>query len=517
MKQKNTNYLRYIKPKNAFLWMALLFIFMGIGKLNANYIQVYDVSLVGQNTSQNYSMVKFDLSWDNSWRLNTAPYNWDAAWVFVKYRRKISNVWHHARLHYVDGTGSNDGHVVPSNAQIESWDDNSLTTYSGTSNGVMIYRNSAASQSTVIFDDIKLRWDYGVDGLTDQDSVEIAVYAIEMVYVRQGAFDLGSGGTEKMCFTKFPTGHEPYKVMNENAISSQLGQLTSVGISQMPTIPSNYPKGYNAFYCMKYEITNAQVVDFINKLTASQNNSYYWWGSSNYAYSAAISGSPVGPNIGAGDSIYTTSKPFHPAEFQQTRQFLAYLDWAALRPMTEFEYEKACRGNAPALPNEFVWGTNFICVDQYSISNYGLNYESISNNYSTIYGNCNYGLTTLSSNTQKRFRVGIFSSNSLNTGRVSSGATIYGIMEMAGNVWELVINAEETEGLSYQGKHGRGVLDINGYAITSTWPDANGPLDMPGIGSRGGSYSNYYGKLRISDRDEKYNSARSGRGVRSAP
>ena len=83
-----------------------LFLFLyGVGTLHANNIQVTNVALTGQNAAQGYWLVQFDLSWENSWRTdNLFPDdghdvgNWDAAWVFVKYR--VGNgEWQHAKLH----------------------------------------------------------------------------------------------------------------------------------------------------------------------------------------------------------------------------------------------------------------------------------------------------------------------------------------------------------------------------------------------------------------------------------
>lgn len=34
----------------------------------------------------------------------------------------------------------------------------------------------------------------------------------------------------------------------------------------------------------------------------------------------------------------------------------AYLNWSGLRPMTELEYEKSCRGERAAFANEMAWG-----------------------------------------------------------------------------------------------------------------------------------------------------------------
>jgi sensor domain CHASE-containing protein len=56
----------------------------------ANNIQISNTKLTGQNTAEGYTLVQFDLSWENSRRINDlnddGVTNWDAAWVFVKYR-----------------------------------------------------------------------------------------------------------------------------------------------------------------------------------------------------------------------------------------------------------------------------------------------------------------------------------------------------------------------------------------------------------------------------------------------
>ena len=74
----------------------------------ANNIQLSNISITGQNTSSDFTMVQFDLTWENSWRISTGPSNWDAAWVFVKYRVG-SGPWLHAFLNetgHITGTGT---------------------------------------------------------------------------------------------------------------------------------------------------------------------------------------------------------------------------------------------------------------------------------------------------------------------------------------------------------------------------------------------------------------------------
>ncbi|MFZ1558435.1 MAG: hypothetical protein WAT37_00850, partial [Saprospiraceae bacterium] len=181
---------------------------------HANNITISNVSIMGQNNSQKFKLVQFDITWDNSWRVDYGPNNWDAAWVFVKYRRKSDNTWHHATLHYVDGTGSGDGHTEPANCNISSSND----TGSGGAHGVFIHRTDLG-QGTVTYTGARLRWNYGVDGLGDVDNVELSVMGIEMVYVPQGSFYIGSGGIEFGAFYTHPTISNPYQITSEAAIT----------------------------------------------------------------------------------------------------------------------------------------------------------------------------------------------------------------------------------------------------------------------------------------------------------
>ncbi|RUA26072.1 MAG: hypothetical protein DSY76_06195, partial [Bacteroidetes bacterium] len=69
MKQFFTNVEWQFQSERAFLGIAIVIMFFGIGTSYANNIQVSNVSVRGQNTTDHYTMIKFDLSWDNSWRV----------------------------------------------------------------------------------------------------------------------------------------------------------------------------------------------------------------------------------------------------------------------------------------------------------------------------------------------------------------------------------------------------------------------------------------------------------------
>lgn len=124
----------------------------------------------------------------------------------------------------------------------------------------------------------KLRWNYGVDGVLDGDSVEVKVFAVEMVYIPQGAFYLGSGGFEDNRFRNGAT-DTYFNITSEAVITVGLGATNLFGYGNdamlSGSIPATYPKGFNAFWIMKHEISQQGYVDFLNSLdfnTASARN-----------------------------------------------------------------------------------------------------------------------------------------------------------------------------------------------------------------------------------------------------
>jgi len=194
----------------------------------------------------------------------------------------------------------------------------------------------------------------------------------------------------------------------------------------------------------------------------------------------------------------------------------AYTAWAGLRPYTELEFEKACRGTESPIPGEFAWGNNNIADAQYELLNSGANDEIINANYSTTSGNAAYNYTTGSIGP---VRVGIFAGTSSNNGKETAGATFYGIMEMSGNLFERIVPVGDALGRTFTGLHGDGDLDGFGNANVTFWPGANDSS----TGLRGGSwnYQNYL--LNVSDRIYATSAGgyryfeRGGRGIRSAP
>ena len=190
--------------------------------------------------------------------------------------------------------------------------------------------------------------------------------------------------------------------------------------------------------------------------------------------------------------------------YQSWSDFTAYLDWSALRPMSELEFEKITRGPLASVAGEFAWGTTTISyVAPAGVLNSGLaneGYNSVTN------GRANYqqlsGYVPVSINGATK--VGFTATGS--SGRASASAAYYGAMEMSGNIYEYTVNTK-TGGSAYTGVLGDGELStiaaVDGDSNQTNWPDNTGVI------FRGGGFdgaSGYSGdnslSLRISDRNQ---------------
>ena len=442
----------------------------------ANNITVGTPTLTDENSNEGFVNITFNLTWDNSWRLSSGASNWDAAWVFVKYR--IDNgEWLPAHL---NNTGHTAGTGTAADITVGLLDDNAA--FNASTNpgmGAFVYRSSAGS-GTFTSTDLKLRWNYNADGVTNNNiNVEVKVFAIEMVRVMEGDFNVG-GGNYAFTSTTISTANATMTPSGTGSLGGEAG-----GYPTGQTAPDNasWPNGYNAFYCMKYEVTQQQYVDFLNTLTQTQADTRY---ADETTFRYAITGNAVGS--------YATTNP-NVTNWLSWADGAAYADWSGLRPMTELEFEKACRGPQAPVVEEYAWGTADVAGSAYTLSDAGASNEGIATNYSTTVGNAVYSSTIVSGNNGP-VRVGIFAANGSNSGRVSAGASYWGIMELSGNLEELPITMANATGRAFTGTHGNGVLTSNGDADAATWPGTDGA----GAGRRGGSWSDYAFNMQVSDR-----------------
>jgi formylglycine-generating enzyme required for sulfatase activity len=543
--------------------LSFLLLLLTTAGVKANNISVSNVTLLdrdksaGVNNSANFTMVQFDLTWENSWRKSNLQANWDAAWVFVKYRR-YGGAWQHAWL-------NNTGHIAATGSTIDIGLTDPKSSFDPSSNpglGAFVYRSLPGS-GTNNFRNVKLRWNYGAQSVPDTASVEIKVFAIEMVYVPQGSFYVGSGSTETGSFTdgSWSSGATiPFQITSEAAlgIDNAAGKLwgtstagnSSIGNSAADpeaTLSASYPKGFAAVYCMKYEISQGQYRDFLNALTYDQQTSRTAAAPSSAPGTAALSNTnrngldiqisgnatSLTPAVYAcnldGDGSYDEAEDgiWIACNFISWMDGCAYLDWSGLRPMTELEFEKLCRGNQTPVAAENAWG-NSSATSVTSISNDGFNNETFSNTGA----NANYNNTLTGP-----MRVGAFANAS--STRISSGATYYGIMEMSSNLPEHVVSLGNVAGRSFTGIHGDGTLLSDGFSNVDFWPGINGNsttsaanaafggttgvTEAAGSGYRGGGFASDITRLRISQRNGagltsiSRGSPDGMRGVRSAP
>src|SRR5687768_9284373 len=192
--------------------LSFVFLLFGINISWCNNIQVSNVSLTGQNTSEDFTMVEFDISWENSWRVIGGPNNWDAAWIFIKYRIG-AGPWLHAWLNDLGHTSC--GGTIISTGLFNTSE--AFDTLSNPALGIFLYRDGAGN-GTLSCENVQIRWNYGVNMVSDDAQIDVKVFAIEHVYVPTGSFKIGSGGIESGAFYSYP-GPAPYSIINEGAIT----------------------------------------------------------------------------------------------------------------------------------------------------------------------------------------------------------------------------------------------------------------------------------------------------------
>jgi len=447
--------------------------------LGANNMVAENISLTEQDTTDDYTNIQFDISWDNSWRTSGGPSNWDAAWVFAKW--KLSNGttnWAHCTI---DTTDAN--HTAPTGSTIDA-PNQGIKNGKPFTPGIFIYRSSNGSGSND-YNTVKLRWNYGADDVAGDATVNVKVFAVEMVYAPEAGFYLGDG-ISFACFEG--TDDNPVQITTEETIVRMDGTCPAAGDATLQSgvkvdgdggicttgtgaiDNADYPTGYKAFFCMKYEITQGQYAEFLNTLTPTQdaNRSIQDLGSYT-TYGGTISGS---------QGNRTASAPDRACNCLSWMDACAYADWAGLRPMTELEYEKACRGTNDPVAGEFSWGnTTLICaVDQTSYLGDGTETALPPDANCCMWG---------AVHVHHPMRSGIFATAS--TTRTQSGAGYYGVMEMSGNVMDRTVTLGNSTGRGFTGVLGDGVLSTNGYADATNWPGMSGGevTGSEGSGKRG--------------------------------
>lgn len=321
---------------------------------------------------------------------------------------------------------------------------------------------------------------------------------------------------------------------NEIVFNNTLGLNIKDNNTFTGTLDANYAVGFEGFFTMKYEISQHQYVNFLNKLNVDEQKLRTIGDAldnlemGDYVYGAGNHKTPVCRNgivIGAlQDNRYafacnltpggTNSKGYNEdndglniaCNFLSPKDMLAYAAWSGLRPLSELEYEKmghqtidSLTGKVPAFPiGGYAWGNtvaNFPAGN--SFSNVNQSDESLSS------ANVNVG-----GRVSGPVRVGSFR-NGTNGVAQSSGASFYGVMELSGNLAEIYYRSEPGRQLLSQDlpSHGKGYLtngdmptDLNRY-----WgnPDVTNGTFGQSLILRGGNFSTTVTeRARLSDRGE---------------
>lgn len=456
------------------VWMVPIFCF-------SNGIQLSNLTTTYNATTQ-VATVNFDLIWKNSWR-STLTNNWDAAWVFFKYNNGGS--WMH-----LSPTGNDV--TIPSGF-----------TYSIPSDktGIMIYRD-AAGTGDVTLTGCKV-------GVPSQwGNFDIKAFALEMVYIPQDSFYVGDGNSTTHAYRNGNSLWPPLKITADTiTMGTSANQLNDVGGNG--TLATGFPTGFKAFYLMKYELSWGGFRDFLNCLTFSEQINHTVAPNS-AAGTRWVFNTPtrvgllkiVTPGIvnGAGavfgcdadnDNIYNEGNDGENIAVDSVHWMTsaAYLDWSGLRPFTELEYEKACRGPEPVIQREFAWGSAGFQANVYTIIYANTDSEAVSN---TVYGGMfNNSSSNFSTNLRPgavlgTLRCGIF--GKANSNRWQSGASYYGAMDLTGNAYEFCVNTSSVAGRSFTGVHGDGIL-YQGRANQDYWPGVNGNTNLASANGTGGTSS----------------------------
>jgi len=417
---------------------------------SANNIKVEQVKF-----NNSTGVVSFNLSWENSWNNNK---NHDAAWVFVKLVQ-TNGAYVHGSL-ATSGHGSSSENGPKANLNLPK-------------DRVGMFVSTGAAHRGNVSWEVELQLDKAIlKNITSEYKVE--VFAIEMVYIPEGSFFIGDTDLAALDYASFfevsadrsPAG--PYKINSEDQIitvgGSEGNLYYDTGNSpyrgdHKGTVLASFPKGYNAFYMMKYETSQGLYADFLNTISSELAAQLTPHGTKDYYQKRG--------SIKLEENKYIANSRSRPANYITWDDGAALADWAGLRPMTELEFTKAARGPNEPITHEFPWGTDTVDGLKRKVT---LDDELV-------------------------FIDGVSETNLNDQNRNVYGASYFWVMDLAGSLWEKCVTIGDEIGRNYLGSHGDGRISEKGTATNPDWPA--GIAEEGGYGYRGGGY--YAHGMKISD------------------
>ena len=408
-------------------------------------LQITNVRVLDRaDIANNPLSVLFDVQWDNAWNTDK---NHDGIWIFMKFNSRWNN---HVKL-------------VPGSQQIlQDRIDNGNPSFEFSPDSLGFFLVPPAGHRGGVNYKLQIAIN-PTQNIARPRLRGLKVHGIEMAYIPSGPFTVGSpdtSATKRAAFYASDASGNPgglFTITSEDEIAVlptpgnfyYWSENPLYNGDQQGPIPAAFPKGHDAYYLMKYELTQGQYADFLNDLPDS-------WASLR---------SPIGGreylkkrgSLRLIDGRYVAESPSRPMNQISFTDGLAYSDWAALRPITELEYEKAARGPSDPIEGEFVWGTN----------NYSALERYVDDHHELVFSNT-------------------LDEKDLNdANRAKFGASYYWVMDLSGSVWEKVITVGNAIGRSFTGSHGDGRLHF-GHADNSDWPTSDD--EVGGFGYRGGGY-----------------------------
>jgi hypothetical protein len=347
----------------------------------------------------------------------------------------------------------------------------------------------------------------------------VKLFCVEMTYIAPDKHYVGDpigADGPRNCLYTFPD-KGAYLVSTEDAILVDAkdgclycDQDNERSRDEVPfTIPATFPKGVNEFWYMKYGLNSQQYVDFLNTLTRKQQqahvrsdistdvitNNFVMTNTINEKFRSSVVCVRKGNGTTEPVRFYTYA-PARACNAIAWRDVAGYAAWAGLRPVTDFEFEKACRGPLPAVAWECAWGSNEIGRVETFDGADGSGLEKKVPQTGLVNACYNSGIAPFEEAAGKKdpdnpawegpVTCGLFSFTRHEgiPKRLNDGAGYYGNTELSGNLWEPVVTFGHPAGRAFRPIRGAGMLDENGLAQVETWPDQSGA----GAGARGGVY-----------------------------
>lgn len=420
-----------------------------------------------------------NLAWDNSWSDGSGTFR-DAAWVFIKYKDITDVEWRHAMIQNIPTNAVLTDTLSGFNVKLDIFHRNTAAT--NQNRGVIVRRSKPASGVTpdstfTGVHNIAMSFDLSLYLPTGSILVnpEFKAFAIEMVDIPTAAFSVGDGSL-------YPSISTSSSSSIPKLITSEAGLVgLSTPTSSYFNVSAAFQKGVTEFFIMKYELSNEGWVEFLNTLTRTQQNGYFASLSSLSSgifsmgtiadfSKAPVRGEVTGPSSVVrfycdinSDGVTTLNDgQFLPAVMaggNANEQVMAYLSWAGLRPITGYEYEKAARGTAAPVPDEYAWG---------SLTSTSVNTAALASPVVDRFGPAE--TTSMVFNgpipIDAVVRCGFFAKPTGST-RLTSGGSFYGVMELSNNATEFTLGYGSSTAAAVA--NGTGILNVDGRADISSW------------------------------------------------